>query len=117
MSLRHGFVRSVRSATIADATSLSDEVILNGLTLVGVVVPSGWDAADITLEGSVDGTNFFDVHDDAGNELTITAAASRYITVDSTFTAGLQRIKVRSGTSALPVNQTGAVTIQLVLVD
>lgn len=110
------FKNSVQNATIAAAASLSGAVDLNNYALVGIVVPAGWDAADITLQGSVDGTTFFNVYQDDDSELTIQAAASRYVVVDPRYTYGLQRIKVRSGTAAAPVNQADEVVVRLVLV-
>lgn len=108
---------TVKSATIADGQSLSGEVVCDGLALAAIVVPSGWDAADITFQGSVDGTNFFNVHDEATDtEWTVQAGASRYIRLNSALTAGIRRLKVRSGTSGAAVNQTGAVTVQLVFI-
>ena len=119
MSLRHGFVRAVRTATIADEASLSGEVVCEGLTLAAIVVPAGWVAADITFVGSVDGTNFFNLHEAGSDtEVTVQAAASRYIALDPTTYAGVQRLKVRSGTSAVPVAQTGGpLALQTVLID
>lgn len=119
MGLRYGLLRSVKTATIAENENLSDVVDCNGLTLAALIVPSGWTAADITLQGSVDGTNFFNVHEASSDtELTVQAAASRYILLDPDQFRGLQRLKVRSGTSATPVTQTGSdKVLTLVLID
>lgn len=122
MSLRHGFVRGVKVATIADEASLSDEVHLNGLTLAAIIVPSGWVAADITFQGSVDGSVYRLVTESGADaELTIQAAASRYILISEPASFGMKgllRLRVQSGTNAVPVVQTaGPILLQLVLTD
>lgn len=112
-------LRAVKTATVSDGESLSEAVYCEGLRLAAIVVPSGWNAADITFQGSVDGTNWYDLHEPSGDtEVTVQAGASRYIVVaDPAAYEGLMRLKVRSGTSGTPVNQTGDVTVQLVFVD
>lgn len=115
--LRHGLLRSVEVATISSGTALSDEIVCEGKRLAGIVMPAAWTAADLTFQGSVDGSRFVDIHDDSGTEETVTADADRYIPVNPALWEGVQRIKVRSGTSAAPVNQAADRSIQLVLVD
>ena len=102
-------------ATIAEAASLSDAVVVGaGAAVFGIVMPATWSAAGLTFQGSVDGTNFFNIYDNA-SEWTETAAASRIIMVDPTLSESLQQIKVRSGTSGTPVNQAAARTITLIV--
>jgi hypothetical protein len=82
-------------------------------------MPSGWDAASITFQASSDCTNFFNLFNDSGNEVTVTGpAASEYILIASPvqFLGVGPCIKVRSGTNAAPVNQTANRTITLVAV-
>ncbi len=117
MDLRYGLIRSVKSVTIASGASLSGAVACEGLRLAAVVMPAAWTAANLTFQGSVDGTRFVNVHDDAGVEVTVTAAADRYIPVNPADWEGVQRLKVRSGTSGTPVNQAAGRIIQLVFVD
>lgn len=97
--------------TILNGQSLSSEVNLNGLEIVGVEMPAGWDAASITLAALVaDGTTFGKVQNEAGTEFTVTSpAAGLYIALSNAVTGvvkGLGRVKVRSGTASVPVNQT-----------
>lgn len=123
MSLRHGFVRAVKTATIEDEGSLSDAVQLEGLNLEAIIVPSGWTAADITFQASADGgTTWYNVHDSGGDtELTVQAAASRYIGLLEAAKAplrGAPRLKVRSGTAGSAVAQTsGPIELLLILGD
>lgn len=93
------------TATIAGGQSLSSAVNLGGLRLFGIVMPSAWTAAGLTFQMSPDGANWFNIYDANGNELSASAAASRYIALDPVNFAPVAWIKMRSGTSATPVNQ------------
>lgn len=96
-------------ATIADGAALSDAVYVEGGIITGIRMPAVWDAAVITFEVSMDDVTYLDAYNSAGAEHTITAVASTHIWVDPVDFAGYRWIKVRSGTSAAPVNQvTGA---------
>lgn len=112
-----GFQTSTLEVAIGAAASLSAEIHLAGQRLFAIVVPAGWDAADITFQGAVSGGTFFDVYDEDDAEVVVEAAASRYILLNPAKFIGLQRLKIRSGTTGAPVNQTDAVTLALVLVD
>lgn len=96
---------STATATIANGASLSGAVDGRGQALVGIAMPSGWTAANLTLQASADGATYNNVYDAAGTEYTITAAASRFIQVPVTSTQGFRSIKVRSGTSGSAVTQ------------
>ena len=103
------------SVTISNGTALSPAVDLTQYSLVGLVMPSGWTAANLTFQGSVDNSNFFDLYD-SGAEINLgAAAASRYVLLNPAVFAGLRYLKVRSGTSAAPVNQGADRAITLVL--
>lgn len=105
--------------TISSGASLSPAVQLDkdgAGALVAIVMPSGWDAASITLQAIADptATTFVNVFDSSGTETTITAAASRYIQLIPTLFAGMTQVKIRSGTSGAPVNQTADRALTLV---
>ncbi|GIQ73197.1 hypothetical protein [Bradyrhizobium sp. RD5-C2] len=103
------------AVTIALGASLSGALYVGEKIAVGILMPAaGWDAAALTFLASVDGQNFSSVYDSSGNELTVQVAASRYIYLDPTAFVGVNQIKVRSGTSAAPVNQTAARALTLV---
>lgn len=108
----------VLTAVIPNAASLSGEVDLEGFKLVAVLMPVGWDAAALTFQAAdVAGGTFLDVHDDEGAEVAATVAAARAVGLDAILPelAALRFIKIRSGTSATPVNQTAERTLTLVL--
>lgn len=74
-----------RSATIAASGTTSGEVDISHFCLVGIDMPSGWDAADITFTAShASGGTFDPVTDGDGTAVTITVAASKYIDLTKT---------------------------------
>lgn len=107
----------VIQVVIPNGAALSTAVNLGTKTLVGVVMPAEWTAADLTLQAAVaEAGTFNNVYDKAGTEFTIDAAASRAIGLASDDLIGIGRwVKVRSGTSGTPVNQGADRTLQLIL--
>lgn len=96
------------AGTINSAASLSGTITLPG-ELVGILMPAAWTTANLTFQGSIDGTNFFDLYDDLGVEVTAQVAGSRFIGIsNSSPFRGLRSIRIRSGSSATPVNQASA---------
>lgn len=96
--------------TIANGTSLSPAVYIGAGDLVAIEMPAVWTAANLTFQTSSDGVTFQNLKDDSGNEVTATAAAGVNIAIgEGTAKAedfrGAVYIKIRSGTSAVPVNQ------------
>ena len=103
----------IKTATIAASASLSGAITLGAGTPALIEMPTAWDAANITFQTSIDGTVFQDYYDALGNEVTVIAAASHNIKQDVGDFAGAKFIKIRSGTSAVPVNQTSSRTIRV----
>ena len=101
------------TATIAVDESLSDAVDLAGYVLAAIAMPSSWTAADLTLQAGDNSNAYRDVYDAGDAEVTIQAAASRYILIEEVVARGIQLIKVRSGTTGSPVTQAAARTIYL----
>jgi len=115
---------------IPNGQSLSDAAPLRSRVLKGMILPSGWTTADITFQAAkpVDpvvpaGTpaptaEFLDVYGDMDIPVQVdVSGSSRYIVL-STYVgvvnrgwadalAGVDLLKVRSGTPAAPVAQTG----------
>lgn len=103
------------TATIANGASLSGTVDLGTNRLFAIVMPASWTTANLTFQVSADGTNFFDLYDDAGTEVAFTAAASRVIQNSNPGRwLGFRYLKVRSGTSGTPVNQGGARSLTII---
>lgn len=103
------------TATIANGASLSGIVNLGSNDLIGIIFPSTWTAASITFQFSIDGTNFYDAYSTT-TELSATAAsASRMVSINAVNYDMGRYIKIRSGTSATPVNQAADRILTLIL--
>lgn len=105
---------TVINATIASSGTVSDAVTLGqGDVLVGIEMPSGWDAANITFQNSIDGTtNFIAVNDADGNAVTVTSpAADKFIALSPVGIGGLATIKIVSSAT-----QTAERILKLVIV-
>lgn len=93
------------TATIANAASLSGACDLALQRLAGIQMPAAWTAASLSFQASYDGTNYFDLYDQAGNEITVTTSTSRRVALNMGDYAGIRYIKVRSGPTGTPVAQ------------
>lgn len=92
-------------ARIAASASLSGAVEIGDALAVAIHMPATWTTAGITFQASFDGTTYNNVYDDAGNEVTISAAASRAIVILTNVLTPFKYIKIRSGTSGAAVTQ------------
>lgn len=108
----------VESITIAaGATGLSPEIDLGGGTLFALELPAGWVSADVTFMAATSpGGTYRSVVGDDGVEVKATVGAGDKIVPLANVAvhlAALRWVKIRSGTFGVPVNQTGAPTINL----
>lgn len=104
---------TIHRAKIANGASLSGELLqAPDHEIVAIQMPASWTAANLTFqsrsanEGAPDVLQ--NVFDSGGTEVAITAAAGRYIVPTGSVAAqlaALDVVKVRSGTSGVPVNQ------------
>ena len=102
-------------ATITSGTALAPAVDMTIYRVFAISMPTTWTAAAITFQASIDGINYFNVVDDTGTEVSITAAASQYIVLTTPAKMlGARWLKVRSGTSGTPVNQGSTVVVNIV---
>lgn len=107
----------VVSPVIANAASLSGSIDARGKRLARVLVPTVWTAANLTFQTSADGVTFNDLYDDSGLEVVVTAVAGKVasISINAISLSDLMYLKIRSGTSAVPVTQTADRTLTTVL--
>jgi hypothetical protein len=111
------FVVETVQVTIAQNTSLSPEVDVGPKVLVGLVTPSTWIAASISFQASADGGNTWqELLDQTATAISVSSiTGAAFIAIDPTKMKGVNAIKVRSGTSASPVNQTNSGGVVLTL--
>jgi len=101
--------------TILSGASLSNSLDLGGNKLVGIIMPTSWTTANLTFQGAVGEDDAYqDIYDTAGNELVVTAAASR-ILVDIPELSVCRFLKIRSGTTGTSVNQDATRNIKLLV--
>jgi hypothetical protein len=103
-------------AVIASGAALSGWVRLNSGNLVGLIIPSTWTTANITVQVSRDGgVTPHNLRDADGNEVTFIVTAGTWIALPAGAFNGIEEIRFRSGTAASPVNQGGDRTLVAVL--
>jgi hypothetical protein len=100
-------------ASLSGATSFPLDQ--DGYQITGIVMPAAWDAAGLTFQGSVDDTTYGNVVDATGAEVSATVAAGQYLAVPPALLQGISYLKLRSGTSAVPVVQAAKRDLTLVL--
>lgn len=118
-----GGVMSVQSAgrltptvTIANGASLSGAVDLGSASLVGIVMPAAWTAADLSFQVSADGVTYGNLFDTIGAEYLIpsaSAVAGQTISIPIADLLGWRYLKVRSGPAAAAVAQGAARVLTL----
>lgn len=103
------------TVVIAAGEALSGGIQLGGLRLCGIILPSGWDAAGITFQGSADGTTYANLYDKTAEVFVAPITGAAFVALDPATFAAVPYVKIRSGTSASAVNQVDSVTLTLVL--
>lgn len=104
------------TATIASGASISNDLDLGLMRLGRIAMPADWTAANITLQVSHNGSAWNNLFDQAGSEYSIVAAAGRSNLIPLSDMLSVRYLRLRSGTSAAPVNQAAARSITLILV-
>lgn len=109
-----------RTAIIAKGESQSTVIPKSGYKNMLIIMPAAWSAADITFLVSNNPTTGFVKLVKASDETEITskASASEAVNMDGTLKEALGAcayVKIRSGTSTVPVNQTSPRTLIVVL--
>ena len=88
-----------RTATIANGTTDSDIIDLEGQTLCGLTMPSALTGTAITFSVEGAGNVFSVMADGAGADVSKTVAVDKYIKLSPTDFAGVGRLKLISGSS------------------
>ena len=105
---------SVQTATISAGEKLSTPVDVTQGRISHIIVPADWDpVTNITFEASHDGTNYFEVRDNKGQEVMLAVTPGTLMLVDTLDLAGAH-FKIRSGRhveGGIDVAQTGDRTL------
>jgi hypothetical protein len=103
--------------TIALGASLSDEIDLGGASILAIETPAAFTGTVLTFQASrTTGGTYKNVHDDAGIEVSVTVGVGRMVAIDlaALKLASFRYIKIRSGTSAIPVVEDAERTLYLI---
>ena len=112
---------SVIPAIFPAGESMS-EIVNLGTTqniVVGIAMPTeSWIPAVVTLQGSPDGINFYDIYDGVpGDELAFNVAPNTMVMINPNRMRCCQAVILRSGTRKNPVPQTSGVRIFGIVVE
>jgi hypothetical protein len=69
------------------------------MNAVGILMPSAFTGATIELEGSIDGTNFYDIYNTDGSALSITVGTDRLIALVPSDLACVRYLRIVSASS------------------
>lgn len=100
-------LRTVQTVSIANGASVSGTIDLLRTAIVGFVAPASWTTAALNIEVSTDGTSWsslYDAYGSATGSLSALVAGAAYA-VDMVSLLPFRYVRLRSGTSASPVNQ------------
>jgi len=103
-------------AIIKAGESLSEAVDCSGGRIVRISVPENYiehSTPVMTFQASADGVNFFDLVNDEGQQITITARAGSTIHVAQVWTMALGWLKVRAGSKANATAQEEDVEVMI----
>lgn len=96
------------TATIPARGTITPAVAITG-PVVGIIMPAAWTPAVVTVQGSSDGTNFYDLYDGlTAKELSFNVKPGSMVAIVANRMCCLTSIKLRSGTGAAPVMQSAA---------
>jgi hypothetical protein len=74
--------------------------------IIGLIMPATWTPAVVTVQGSTDGVNFYDLYDGVtAKELSFNLKPGSMAAIVANRMCCFTSIKLRSGTSVLPVTQ------------
>ena len=98
-----------------NAVDLAGRPLPYPLTLWGMLLPSGWTAADVTFQGTVDNTNWKDLYNANGGQIGVTGVPDKIIVLPPAVFSAISSFKIRSGTNETPVAQGANRDIYLLL--
>lgn len=112
-------VTGTQPVTILSGQNVSNLVRTDpGQTIIGIFMPAGWDAANLTIQATANPDSGTPTYNDVytpSAEYVIGAAANRFIAIPATDLLGISAFRLRSGTAATPVNQSVSRTLTLLM--
>ena len=100
--------------TIANGEALTQSMAVGKACVpVAIKMPAAWTTANLTFLAASGSETPGDLYDGA-TEVSVTAAASRYIVLEGAVFFTVRTLRIRSGTSETPVNQGAARTLRVI---
>lgn len=96
-----------KEVTILDSASESSVVDFQGTSLNAMVFDAAFSGANVTFEASLDGVDFFPIHNTLGILLNPLVAASRFVSLLPADFSGVRHLRVTSNLA-----QTGDTVIK-----
>jgi len=94
-------------ATIAAGESLSDAADCEAGRPVRILMPEAWDGAQLSFQVSIEGTDFYDLYDADGREVTLVChGGNRSVVLPGSAAIAVAFVKIRSGSTEYPVKQS-----------
>ena len=104
------------AAFIARATMSAAVDLTGAAAIVGLVMPATWTPALVSIQGSPDGTTFYDLHDGTpGIELLFNVSPNSIVMINPNRMRCCKAVKLRSGTAAAPIMQNLACQFGVVI--
>lgn len=86
MPSRFQNTREFTEVVIANGGTASTSYELGGTHLIGVLIPASITGTKLTIEGSIDGTNFYQLYgSSSGNAKEIKITAGKFIEIESNY--------------------------------
>ena len=104
------------TVTIPAGQSLSSSANLTNNKVAGILFPSQWTPANMSLQVSDDNVTFYDAYDNQGVEILRAVGPLRAVGLDPSLTETALYARLRSGPSINPVPQEAARDLKLLLV-
>lgn len=92
--------REFAELTIANGETVSSHYELGGTHLIGVLMPSAFTGTKLTIQGSIDGINFYELYgSSSGTAKEIKVSANKFIEIESNYDNSFNFIKLVSNAS------------------
>ena len=94
--------REFATITIPINTATSSSYELGGTHLIGIIMPASFTGTKFTIQGSIDGTNFYTVHgSDTGTAKEIKATAGIFVVVQDIYDSPFNFFRLVSSATEL----------------
>lgn len=92
--------REFAELTIPASSATSNSYELNGTHLIGIIFPATFTGTKLTMQGSIDGTNFYEIYgSDSGTAKEVKVSANKMVVIENNFDNPFNFIKLVSNSN------------------